>query len=52
MQEDRRRIKVINPLGYINTSTKGCYKALHGDIDHNSGEQKTTKNMIITVSRL
>ncbi len=33
MNEDRCRIEVINPLGYINISAKGCYKALHSDID-------------------
>ena len=33
MNEDRCRIEVINPLGYINTSAKGFYKALHSDID-------------------
>lgn len=38
IKEDKCRIEVINPLGYINTSAKGCYKALHNDIDQNSGE--------------
>jgi len=38
MNEDKCRIEVINPLGYINTSARGCYKALHNDIDQNSGE--------------
>ena len=38
MNEDECRIKEINPLGYINTSTNGCYKALHSDIYQNSGE--------------
>ena len=52
MNEDRCRIEEMNPLGYINTSAEGCYKTLHSDIDQNSGEQKTTNNMIITVSIL
>jgi len=38
MNEDGCRIEEINPFGYINTSTKGCYKALLSDIDQNSGE--------------
>ena len=38
MNEDRCRIEVINPSGYINTLAKGCYKVLHSDIDQNSGE--------------
>ena len=32
MNEDRCRIEVINPLGYINISAEGCYKTLHSDI--------------------
>ena len=52
MNKDRCRIEVINPLGYINISVEGCYKALHSDIGQNNGEKKTAKNMIITVSRL
>jgi len=52
MNEDRCRIEIINPLGYINILAKHCYKALHSDIDQSSGEKKTSKNMNITVSRL
>ena len=37
MNEDRCRIEVINPMGYINISEKGCYEALHSDIDQNIG---------------
>ena len=52
MNEDRCRIGVINPLGYINISAKECYKSLHSDIDQNNGEKKTENNLIIMVSRL
>ena len=38
MKEDKCRINEINPLGYINTSAEGYYKALHSEIDQNSGE--------------
>jgi len=38
MYEDKCRIEIINTLGYINTSARGCYKELHSDIDQNSGE--------------
>ena len=38
MKEDRCRIEVINPLGYINALVEGYYKALHSDIDQNSCE--------------
>lgn len=33
MNEDRCRIEILNPLGYINTLAKGYYKSLHSDID-------------------
>lgn len=33
MNEDRCRIYILNPLGNINILAKGCYKALHNDID-------------------
>ena len=33
MNEDRCRIEILNPLDNINISVKGCYKALHSDID-------------------
>ena len=52
MNEDICRIEILNPLDNINISAKGCYKALHSDIDQNSGEKKTENNMIIIVSRL
>ena len=52
MNEYRCKIEVINPLGYINISAKGCYKALYNDIDQNSAEKKKKNNMIITDSRM
>jgi len=33
MNEDRCKIEMLNALGYINISAKGCYKDLHNDID-------------------
>ena len=33
MNEDRRKIEVINSLGYINISAKGCFKASQSDIE-------------------
>jgi len=33
MNEDKCRIEILNPLGYINISAKGYHKSLHSDID-------------------